>query len=249
MGVPHRNITPVDMLCRARLSHPSAAARIPRKRNAAASGSNLKTEAAVLVWDQRTAEPIALLPGHGTGALSVAFSPDGTRIASGGRDGAVHVWDARAFEKIVSLTGHEGYVYHVVFDPSGRRLASVGMDGDVRLSETTTFQERDKQRRARHAIARRLTPDVLARLDAGGHPESVADNGLTSVAKQMPYAEEREKLQRVAGVLLAARWTRLGGGPALRARANIDGSLIPALMPQPALCRGSLPPRKRLQTA
>ena len=30
-------------------------------------------------------------------------------------------------------------------------------------------------------------------------------NGLTSVAKQMPYAEERAKLQRVAGELLAVR--------------------------------------------
>jgi hypothetical protein len=58
-------------------------------------------------------------------------------------------------------------------------------------------------------VPRKLEPEVV---DAAFLPENPGEltvwgvvNGLTSVAKQMPYAEERAKLQRVAGELLVAR--------------------------------------------
>ena len=58
-------------------------------------------------------------------------------------------------------------------------------------------------------VPRKLAPDVV---DAVFLPENPGEltvwgvvNGLTSVAKAMPYAEEREKLQRVAGELLTVR--------------------------------------------
>lgn len=49
--------------------------------------------AAIGLWDVESGRETARLAGHGSGAVSVAFSPDGTTLASGGYAGAVKLWD------------------------------------------------------------------------------------------------------------------------------------------------------------
>ena len=94
------------------------------------------------MWDV-TAEadtPILTLVGHAGFVRSVAFSPDGTRIAAGGGDYAARVWDAQTGLEIAAFRGHAGVIYTLVFSPGGRRLVtgSEGRPSNSRTSRATT---------------------------------------------------------------------------------------------------------------
>jgi WD40 repeat protein/serine/threonine protein kinase len=60
---------------------------------------------------------------------SVAYSPDGSRIAAAMRDGSISIWDARSGAAIQTLREHETAVTALSFDPDGAHLASGAWDG------------------------------------------------------------------------------------------------------------------------
>lgn len=70
--------------------------------------------------------------------LTMAFSADGTRLASGSKDTAVRVWDTEGTETPILLQGHQGWVNALAFSPDGRMLASGDTDRAVHVWDTTT---------------------------------------------------------------------------------------------------------------
>ena len=67
-------------------------------------------------------------------ACCVAFSPDGTRLVSGGwHDPIVRVWDAATGKELRAYEGHSGIVAGVAFFPDGKRIASASHDGTARI--------------------------------------------------------------------------------------------------------------------
>jgi WD40 repeat protein len=84
----------------------------------------LFTRGEVRVWDAETGQESLLLLGHKGTVRSVAFSPDGKRIVSGGEDRTVRLWDAQTGVETLTLEGHLAAVTSVAFSPDGQRIAS-----------------------------------------------------------------------------------------------------------------------------
>jgi WD40 repeat protein len=72
--------------------------------------------------------------------LSVAFSPDGRRLATGGEANTVKIWDVQNGQPLQTLQGHNGDVYAVAFSPNddGRWVASAGEDSAVKIWDSHT---------------------------------------------------------------------------------------------------------------
>ena len=102
------------------------------------------------------------LRGHGRKVMSVSWSPDGTRLASGSVDKTVLIWDAASGEQLCSLTGHSDGVTSVSWSPDGKRLASGSFDETVRIWEFATGKELS-QLNVGYAFSRCSTRISLAR--------------------------------------------------------------------------------------
>ncbi|KAG6327555.1 hypothetical protein ID866_11532 [Astraeus odoratus] len=77
--------------------------------------------------------------GHRSIVSSVAFSPDGKRIASGSWDNTICLWDAETgFQLGSALKGHTLNVTSVAFSPDGKRIASGSKDKTICLWDAET---------------------------------------------------------------------------------------------------------------
>ncbi|MCK9898104.1 WD40 repeat domain-containing protein, partial [Frankia sp. AgB32] len=68
----------------------------------------------VRIWNRDTGTEHTTLTGHTSTVLSVAVTPDGQQIISGGDDdGTVRVWNRDTGTEHTTLTGHTGTVLSV----------------------------------------------------------------------------------------------------------------------------------------
>jgi eukaryotic-like serine/threonine-protein kinase len=64
---------------------------------------------------------------------AVAWSPDGTLIASGSDDHTVQVWDASTGARLLLYQGHTASVAAVAWSPDGKLIASGSADSTVQV--------------------------------------------------------------------------------------------------------------------
>ncbi|MBE7502513.1 MAG: protein kinase [Verrucomicrobiales bacterium] len=100
------------------------------------------------VWETETRRELASLEGFLLGVHSVAFSPDGTRLALGsnGRE-AVKIWETKGFQQLLTLNGEGSLFSNTKFSPDGHHLGSLarrpGFHGVLHLWEAPSWAEID----------------------------------------------------------------------------------------------------------
>ena len=104
----------------------------------------------IRLWDIKSQRLLAILRGATRRVNSVAFSVDGTRLASGSSDGTVQLWNIElkeadqavpgwwARESMAILQGHTDEVWAVTFSLDGTTIASGSFDKTIKLWDAQT---------------------------------------------------------------------------------------------------------------
>jgi WD40 repeat protein len=102
-----------------------------------------EVDQALRVWDARSNRLRFTLRGDNRGVSCVSYSPDSSRIASGG-GGALRVWDAKSGELLTTLGDRIVGTAVIAFSPDGTRLAGANWDRTIRVWELSNGFERAK---------------------------------------------------------------------------------------------------------
>ena len=81
------------------------------------------------------------IPGHAEAVISIAFSPDGQRLASGSGDTTVRFWDVNLESPQYTCNGHKNWVLCIAWAPNGKYLASACKNGVVIIWDAQTGKQ------------------------------------------------------------------------------------------------------------
>src|SRR5262249_33249806 len=124
----------------------------PDGRTLVVSGQS-QTEAWITFWDVATARELERVPAAVGGAvISVAYSPDGTLLATAHYFGSVKLWDAATRKELVTFPS-TGRIIAVAFTPDGKTLAATSEDWTVKLWAVATREERFTLRGHQHVVS------------------------------------------------------------------------------------------------
>lgn len=85
--------------------------------------------------------PLSILTGHTNVVSSLAFSPDGTHLASASFDSTARLWELASGKTSLVLSGHTNGIRELDFSPDGARLITAGQDGSAILWDAVSGQE------------------------------------------------------------------------------------------------------------
>jgi WD40 repeat protein len=163
--------------------------------------------------------------------VSVAFSPDGSRLVSGSLDNTIRLWDASTGAEIRRLGGHIQPVTQVAMSDDGATIASTDMSGDVLLWNVATGERLPSDEGARDLLEQWLAlspPMEPTRIEGIGAVILAGEAEWRLARREQVRSPERGPSPALARIL--DRWERDIGLRVDPERGNIE--TIP--MPGPA---------------
>ena len=156
-------------------------------------------EGAIDLVDLGTLRPIRTLRGHVHEVISLAYSHDGTRLASVGPDGVTRLWDPLTGHELLSLAS-ESWTWDVALSRDNRRMVTANGDGSFSVWGDVGKQDDPETEREAQSVVRFLfaTPllrhQVTARLQADCTISEAARGRAFAIAAV--YPEDVRKLYR-----------------------------------------------------
>ncbi|KAJ5348537.1 uncharacterized protein N7506_001790 [Penicillium brevicompactum] len=92
------------------------------------------------IWDPATGQCTSTLEGHSGWVNSIAWSQDGSRLASASSDKTVRIWDSTTGQCASTRERHSSSINSIVWSQDGSRLASASSDETVRIWDPATGQ-------------------------------------------------------------------------------------------------------------
>jgi len=149
-----------------------------------------------------------------TGVLCVAFSPDGTRIVTGGTtdsgSGEASVWDARTGAELLQLKGHTGLVTSASFSPDGERIITGSTDGTAKVWDARTGTPRLELEGIKRSPCAALSPDGTRIVTGRGQVPGEAM--VWDARTGMPQLALKGLKSRVTSVAFSKDGTRIATG-------------------------------------
>ncbi|MEO5804180.1 MAG: WD40 repeat domain-containing protein [Verrucomicrobiota bacterium] len=94
---------------------------------------------AVRLWNVKTGELRQTLPAHGNWAFSIAWFPDGTRLATAGGDNFIQIFSLTNLPvPLRTLAAHSNDVHAVALTTDGGKIISAGDDRSIRTWDSAT---------------------------------------------------------------------------------------------------------------
>ena len=141
----------------------------------------------VKIVDLASGNPDVNIPeAHSEGISAVAWSPNGSLIASGSAysGGPIRLWDAASGEQLGELPGHTSWICELVFSKDGLRLYSAGGDHTIRIWDVEQRRPLATLRGSSHEVyGLALSPD-------GTELASACKDGVVAFWPALPRPEE-----------------------------------------------------------
>lgn len=114
---------------------------------------------------------------------SIAFSPNGDRLAASHQDGSITLWDLKSRTQLKKILAHTNEAWSVAFSPDGQKIVSGGQDRVVRVWELTADVPLCEFQAPARVLSVAFSPDGQRVASAGGDIDGSHDGFLWDLSQ------------------------------------------------------------------